>query len=120
MADIRPFHGVHYNPSLVKDLAKVICPPYDIITPQMQQELYQRSEYNFVRIEFGRELPQDKDTDNKYTRASSTLENGWSRESSRLMKSLPCISTTTISPTRANHTAAAASTAWSNWRTGAR
>jgi uncharacterized protein (DUF1015 family) len=75
LAEIRPFHGVHYNPSLVKDLAKVICPPYDIISPQMQQELYQRSEYNFVRIEYGRELPQDKDTSNKYTRAAATLQN---------------------------------------------
>ena len=74
MADIRPFRGVHYHPSLVKDLAKVICPPYDIISPQTQQELYQRSDYNFVRIEYGRELPQDKDADNKYTRASATLE----------------------------------------------
>ena len=74
MAEIRPFQGVHYNPSLVKDLAKVICPPYDIISPQMQQALYQRSEYNFVRIEYGRELPQDKDTSNKYTRAAATLE----------------------------------------------
>ena len=74
MADIRPFRGVHYNPSLVKDLAKVICPPYDIIPPQMQQELYQRSDYNFIRIEFGRELPQDKATNNHYTRAAATLE----------------------------------------------
>lgn len=48
MAEIRPFRGVHYSSSLLKDLAKVICPPYDIISPQMQQELYQRSEYNFV------------------------------------------------------------------------
>jgi uncharacterized protein (DUF1015 family) len=79
LADIRPFHGVHYNPSLVKDLAKVICPPYDIISPQMQQELYQRSDYNFVRIEYGRELPQDKDTANKYTRAASTL-NSWLKQ----------------------------------------
>jgi uncharacterized protein (DUF1015 family) len=74
LADIRPFHGTHYNPSLVKDLEKVICPPYDIITPQMQQELYRRSESNFVRIEFGRELPQDKATDNRYTRAAATME----------------------------------------------
>lgn len=76
MADIRPFQGIHYNHSTVKDLAKVICPPYDIISPQMQQELYQRSDYNFVRIEYGRELPQDKDTFNKYTRAKNTL-NDW-------------------------------------------
>jgi uncharacterized protein (DUF1015 family) len=75
LAEIRPFQSVHYNPSLVKDLAKAICPPYDIISPQMQQELYQRSDYNFVRIEYGRELPQDKDNNNKYTRAAATLAN---------------------------------------------
>ncbi len=74
MADIRPFQGVHYNSAVVKDLAKVICPPYDIITPQLQQELYQRSDYNYVRIEWGREQPQDKDTFNKYTRAANTLK----------------------------------------------
>jgi uncharacterized protein (DUF1015 family) len=75
LAEIHPFHGIYYNQSLVKDLAVVICPPYDIITPRIQQELYQRSECNFVRLEFGRELPQDKDTDNKYTRAAATLGN---------------------------------------------
>ncbi len=74
MADIRPFHGVHYNLSQVKDLAKVLCPPYDVITPQIQQELYQRSDCNFVRIEYGRELPSDKGTDNRYTRAAASLE----------------------------------------------
>ena len=74
MADIRPFHGVHYNPALVKDMAEVLCPPYDVITPLMQQELYQQSDANFVRIEYGRELPHDKDTDNKYIRASDTLK----------------------------------------------
>ena len=74
MAEIRPFHGVRYNQSQVNDLAAVICPPYDIITPQMQQELCQRSEHNFVRLEFDRDLPQDSHIDNKYIRASSTLE----------------------------------------------
>jgi uncharacterized protein (DUF1015 family) len=74
LADIRPFRGVHYNSSLVKDLADVICPPYDIISPQMQQELYHCSDYNFVRIEFGRELPQDSNSDNRYTRAATTLK----------------------------------------------
>jgi len=73
LAEIQPFQGVYYNQSLVKDLAKVICPPYDIITPQMQQELYQRNECNFVRLEYGRTLPQDKDEDNRYTRSAATL-----------------------------------------------
>ncbi len=74
MAEIHPFRGLQYNQQLVSDLTAVICPPYDIITPQMQQELYHRSQYNFVRLEFGRELPADTATVNKYTRSATTLE----------------------------------------------
>ncbi len=79
MADICPFRGLHYNESLVGDLGSVICPPYDIIAPHQQQELYERNEYNFVRLEFGRELPSDTGSDNKYTRATATLEQWLSR-----------------------------------------
>jgi len=74
VAEIHPFRGVRYNQGRVKDLAGVICPPYDIITPQLQQELYHRSAYNFVRLEFGRESPQDTAADNRYTRSAATLE----------------------------------------------
>ena len=74
MAEICPFRGIRYNESLIKNWSAIICPPYDIITPQLQQELYLKSEYNFVRLEFGRELPQDTTTDNKYTRSVATLE----------------------------------------------
>jgi len=74
MAEIHPFRGVHYNQRQVKDLAYVICPPYDVISPQLQQELYQRNEYNFVRLEHNRELLQDTTTDNKYTRSANILE----------------------------------------------
>ena len=74
MAEIRAFHGVHYNQSLVKDLASVICPPYDIIPPGMQQELYAQSDYNFIHLEYTRELPGEKDSSGKYTRAAATLE----------------------------------------------
>ncbi|MGD9117713.1 MAG: DUF1015 domain-containing protein [Dehalococcoidia bacterium] len=80
MAEILPFPGVHYNPRKVKDLADVICPPYDVISPQLQQELYQRNEYNFVRLEHNRELPQDTTTDNKYTRAAAVLERWLAQE----------------------------------------
>ena len=73
VADIRPFRGVHYNQLLIKDLSTVICSPYDIITPPVQQELYRRSQYNFVRLEYSRELPQDTVMDNKYTCSAATL-----------------------------------------------
>jgi len=74
MAEVHPFRGVRYNQRLVKDIAAVICPPYDIITPQMEQELYLKSEYNFARVELGWELPQDTVKDNRYTRSAAILE----------------------------------------------
>jgi uncharacterized protein (DUF1015 family) len=73
MADVCPFSAVRYNQALVGELGAVICPPYDIITPQMQQELYQRSQYNFVRLEFARESPGEVAA-SKYARAAATLQ----------------------------------------------
>ena len=90
MAEVRPFRGVHYNQLLVQDLSVVICPPYDIITPQLQQELYHRSQYNFVRLEHGRELPQDTATDNKYTRSATTLRQ-WLKENVLSVDKRPAI-----------------------------
>ncbi len=90
MAEIRPFRGTHYNQALIDDLTSVICPPYDIISPQRQQELYLRSEYNFVRVEFGRELPQDGITDNKYARAAATLEQ-WLKRNILMTDEVPAI-----------------------------
>ena len=74
MAEIRPFHGVRYNQGVVGNLAETICPPYDIITPQMQQDLHKQSQYNFVRLESGRQLATDTTTINKYSRSAATLE----------------------------------------------
>ncbi|MFC1987750.1 DUF1015 domain-containing protein [Chloroflexota bacterium] len=90
VAEVRPFRGVHYNKSLIKDWSAVICPIYDITSPQLQEELYLRSEYNFVRLEFGRELPQDTATDNKYTRSAATLEQ-WLKQGILEIDEMPAI-----------------------------
>ena len=37
MADVRPFHGIRYNPERTSDLSLVICPPYDVISPSDQE-----------------------------------------------------------------------------------
>ncbi len=74
MAEIRSFRGVRYNELLVKDLSSVICPPYDIITPEMAQELHHRSEYNFVRLEYGRQFPPGVSTDDRHTHSAAMLE----------------------------------------------
>jgi uncharacterized protein (DUF1015 family) len=74
MAEIRPFRGVHYNKEIVGDISGVICPPYDIISPQMDEELHNRSAYNFIRIEYNRLRPDDSDANNRYTRSAANFK----------------------------------------------
>jgi uncharacterized protein (DUF1015 family) len=76
MTIIRPFKGIRYNQQLIEDLAAVICPPYDVINEKQQERLYNRSDYNFIRIEYNKETEQDNETDNRYTRARSYI-NKW-------------------------------------------
>ena len=74
MAEISAFQCIHYNRARCADLGGVICPPYDVIPPQMQQALYERDEHNYIRLEASRELPQDSPGSNRYTRARATLD----------------------------------------------
>jgi uncharacterized protein (DUF1015 family) len=90
MAEIYPFRGIRYNPSIVKDLSSVVCPPYDIITPQLEQELYNRSQYNFIRIEHNQRLPQDSLLDNKYTRSAAILDE-WLKQKVLISDETPAI-----------------------------
>ncbi|ABB22984.1 DUF1015 domain-containing protein [Pelodictyon luteolum] len=57
MPEIMPFAGLLYSPALLEDASNLICPPYDVIPPALQDELYQRSEVNAVRLE----LPKEAD-----------------------------------------------------------
>lgn len=74
MADIRAFRGFRYDLGKVGALADVICPPYDVIDPALQQTLYAASPFNAVRLELTQEQPGDTESDNKYTRAARTLK----------------------------------------------
>jgi uncharacterized protein (DUF1015 family) len=76
MAEVQPLKGIRYDTGKIKNLSEVICPPYDIISSAGQRELYERHPYNFVRIEYGEDLPQDSENDNKYTRAAGYY-NDW-------------------------------------------
>ena len=79
MPDIAPFRGVRYDLGHVGSLSNVICPPYDVIGPEFQEQLYKKHPANFVRLELNREEPGDNDQTNKYTRAAKYLKN-WRSE----------------------------------------
>ena len=71
MAEIRPFRGVHYNKEKTGDISSVICPPYDIISQEMDNNLHNRNAYNFIRIEYNRPQSDDSDINNRYTRSAA-------------------------------------------------
>ncbi|MBI5887279.1 MAG: DUF1015 domain-containing protein [Deltaproteobacteria bacterium] len=73
MAEIVPFRGLLYNSEKVGDLAKVMAPPYDVISPKMQDEFYQRHPNNIVRIDLSKAEADDKEGSDKYTRAAAEL-----------------------------------------------
>lgn len=55
MARIASFRGLLYNPNKVRDLAKVIAPPYDVISPAERARLYRKSPYNIVHLDLNDE-----------------------------------------------------------------
>lgn len=52
MPTVKPFHGIRY--SSPDELAQVVCPPYDIITPEEQAALHYQHPHNAVRLELAR------------------------------------------------------------------
>jgi uncharacterized protein (DUF1015 family) len=69
MADVRPFRALRYAPGT--DLGAAICPPFDVISPDEQRELYARSHLNAVHIELA-----DESLGDRYDQAMNTLS-GW-------------------------------------------
>ncbi|GBE37864.1 MAG TPA: DUF1015 domain-containing protein [Nitrospirae bacterium] len=72
MAEVIPIKGVLYNPEKA-DASSVMAPPYDVVTPDLKDILYEKSPYNIIRIDFGRDKDGDNEKENRYTRASGFL-----------------------------------------------
>jgi len=65
---VEPFRALMYKHEAAGDPASVVAPPYDLIGAERQQQLYERSPYNVVRLELGREA-------DRYGAAEKTLSN---------------------------------------------
>lgn len=73
MADVQPLRGMRYASEIIRDLGKVVTPPYDVISEEAQARYYARNPYNVIRLELGQEGPEDSTLNNRYTRAAATL-----------------------------------------------
>jgi uncharacterized protein (DUF1015 family) len=49
--EIRPFRAFHYHPGLKRASARLVCPPYDVISPRERGRLERSHPDNFVRVE---------------------------------------------------------------------
>jgi uncharacterized protein (DUF1015 family) len=79
MPTIEAFRGLRYDLGHVGSLSDVVTPPYDVISPEFQDELYKKHPANFIRLELNREEPGDNEQSNKYSRAAKFLRN-WRNE----------------------------------------
>ena len=88
MATLRPFRGCRFNPAIVGDLSSVVCPPYDMIGPELKVELQQRSAYNAVHLEGG-EQPDPVDPQAGYQQAARLFQE-WLSAGALLRDDRPC------------------------------
>jgi uncharacterized protein (DUF1015 family) len=76
---IEPFEGYRFGIDRMRDVSPVVAPPYDQISPEIQDRLYAMHPNNIVRVSYPRDEPGPGETVDKYQRAAETLEQ-WLRE----------------------------------------
>lgn len=86
MTKIAPFRAISYNQEKIKDLAKVVCPPYDTISTQRQQYYHDLDPYNFIHILLGKDIPGE----DKYHRASNYFKD-WLKNKILIQDEKPAI-----------------------------
>lgn len=76
MTEIRPFRALRYDPGRV-ELARVLVPPYDVITPEERGRYYRRDPHSAIRLELTERVEDEAGTD--YREVREHLE-AWQRE----------------------------------------
>lgn len=90
MVRITPFKGITYNFNKLKPVKELFAPPYDVISPQYQDELYKRNQYNIIKLILGKIYDSDDGSNNRYTRAAADYNN-WVKENVLVQSEMPKI-----------------------------
>jgi len=85
MAIVKPFRGILYNPQKVNG-SEVMSPPYDIISEKLREELYLKSPYNIIRIDYGKNQPNL----DRYALANEFFHQ-WLKEGILIQDEEPCL-----------------------------
>ncbi len=90
MAKIVPFRALRYSLTRISDPARVMAPPYDVISPSLQDALYHRDPFNVVRLILGKTTDEDSGSNNRYTRAAADFRL-WEQEGVLVRDTMPSI-----------------------------
>lgn len=90
MPEIQAFRGLRYDLGHVGSLSDVVAPPYDVISPALQDELYKKHPANVVRLILNRDEPGDGEGNNRYSRAAQFLKN-WRSEGVLFSEAQPTV-----------------------------
>lgn len=82
MAEIKAFRGYVYNPNKI-DYQEITSPPYDVISPEFQNKLYEKHPNNAIRLE----LPKEE---NKYQIAAQRW-NEWRDDETLIQDERPAV-----------------------------
>jgi len=65
MPKILPFRGYRYNPQIFANLTHVLAPPYDVISPELRNNLIHRSQHNIVNLTLAKKANAISDLSNE-------------------------------------------------------
>lgn len=90
MPDIQAFRALRYDLGHVGSLSDVTAPPYDVISPDQQTQLYKQHPANCVRLILNRPEPADDDASNPYSRAARFFRD-WQRQGVLFSEAQPAV-----------------------------
>ncbi len=90
MSLVKPFQGLVYNAAKVTDMARVVCPPYDVISPEEELKLQKRSPYNFIHVMLAKADARQAADDSRYDKAGDTLRQ-WLKDGVIIQDKKPCV-----------------------------
>jgi len=90
MPEIQAFRALRYDLGHVGSLSDVIAPPYDVIGPELHDQLYKQHPANVIRLILNRDEPGDDATNNRYSRAAQFLKN-WRSEGVLFTEAQPAV-----------------------------
>ena len=68
--EVKPFKAFRFDGTVVGEVGSCIAPPYDVISPEQQEQLYKKNKYNIAQITMGKKTASDDADNNQYTRAA--------------------------------------------------